>query len=120
MPAWLGSQQKRKGRSSFPACGKRVVFWSANSIFPAETSFALTRLRVLPRVRSPRSRNRRRKRSAETQFELAKGFAMRQAVRHQIWIAALAIVVFFANLGATRLWDQDEAFFARAAVEMHE
>jgi 4-amino-4-deoxy-L-arabinose transferase-like glycosyltransferase len=45
---------------------------------------------------------------------------MRQDVRHQIWIAAIAIAVFFANLGATRLWDQDEAFFARAAVEMHQ
>jgi 4-amino-4-deoxy-L-arabinose transferase-like glycosyltransferase len=45
---------------------------------------------------------------------------MREAVRHQWIIAAVAFVVFFANLGATRLWDQDEAFFARAAVEMHQ
>jgi 4-amino-4-deoxy-L-arabinose transferase-like glycosyltransferase len=45
---------------------------------------------------------------------------MRQTVRHQIWIAGIAAVALFTNLGATRLWDQDEAFFARTAVEMQE
>ncbi len=45
---------------------------------------------------------------------------MRQSVRHQLFIAAVAAVVLFTNLGATRLWDQDEAFFARSAVEMHQ
>ncbi len=45
---------------------------------------------------------------------------MRQSVRHQLLIAAAAAIVFFTNLGATRLWDQDEAFFARSAVEMHQ
>jgi 4-amino-4-deoxy-L-arabinose transferase-like glycosyltransferase len=43
---------------------------------------------------------------------------MRQTVRHQLWIVGIAAVALFANLGATRLWDQDEAFFARTAVEM--
>ena len=28
--------------------------------------------------------------------------------------------MLFTNLGVTRLWDQDEAFFARTAVEMHQ
>jgi len=45
---------------------------------------------------------------------------MRQLVRHQAWIALAAIVICFTNLGATRLWDQDEAYFARCAVEMHQ
>ena len=45
---------------------------------------------------------------------------MRQSVRHQAWIVLAAVVVFFTNLGATRLWDQDEAYFARCAVEMHQ
>jgi len=45
---------------------------------------------------------------------------MRQTVRHQIWIAGIAVIALFTNLGATRLWDQDEAFFARTAVEMRE
>jgi 4-amino-4-deoxy-L-arabinose transferase-like glycosyltransferase len=35
-------------------------------------------------------------------------------------IAAIGLIVFFVNLGATRLWDQDEAYFARTAVEMHQ
>jgi 4-amino-4-deoxy-L-arabinose transferase-like glycosyltransferase len=45
---------------------------------------------------------------------------MREAVRHQLLIAAVAVAVFFTNLGVTRLWDQDEAFFARTAVEMQQ
>ena len=45
---------------------------------------------------------------------------MRLEVRHQLWIAAVAVAVFFVNLGATRFWDQDEAFFARTAVEMQQ
>ncbi len=45
---------------------------------------------------------------------------MRQDLRHQIWIAVTAVAVLFTNLGVARLWDQDEAFFARTAVEMHE
>lgn len=45
---------------------------------------------------------------------------MRLSTRHQLVIAALGAVVFFVNLGATRLWDQDEAYFARTAVEMQQ
>ncbi len=45
---------------------------------------------------------------------------MQTSVRHWVWITVVAAMVFFANLGVTRLWDQDEAFFARTAVEMHE
>lgn len=45
---------------------------------------------------------------------------MQASVRHQIEIFAVGIIVFFSNLGVTRLWDQDEAYFARTAVEMHE
>jgi 4-amino-4-deoxy-L-arabinose transferase-like glycosyltransferase len=45
---------------------------------------------------------------------------MRPQVRHQIWIVAIGAAVFFTNLGVTRLWDQDEAFFARTAVEMQQ
>ncbi|HZZ28575.1 MAG TPA: glycosyltransferase family 39 protein, partial [Pirellulales bacterium] len=45
---------------------------------------------------------------------------MRQTTRNQLWIVGIGIVAFFANLGATRLWDQDEAFFARTAVEMRQ
>jgi 4-amino-4-deoxy-L-arabinose transferase-like glycosyltransferase len=45
---------------------------------------------------------------------------MRQSARHQLWIAGIAALALFANLGATRMWDQDEAFFARTAVEMQQ
>ena len=44
---------------------------------------------------------------------------MREAVRHQLLVAAVAVAVFFTNLGVTRLWDQDEAFFD-ALVRMFE
>ncbi|HZZ71842.1 MAG TPA: glycosyltransferase family 39 protein [Pirellulales bacterium] len=45
---------------------------------------------------------------------------MRQSLQQQAWITLIAILVFFTNLGVTRLWDQDEAYFARCAVEMHQ
>jgi 4-amino-4-deoxy-L-arabinose transferase-like glycosyltransferase len=45
---------------------------------------------------------------------------MRPSTRHQLLITAIGLIVFFVNLGATRLWDQDEAYFARTAVEMHQ
>jgi 4-amino-4-deoxy-L-arabinose transferase-like glycosyltransferase len=45
---------------------------------------------------------------------------MRPSIRHQLLITAIGLIVFFINLGATRLWDQDEAYFARTAVEMHQ
>lgn len=39
--------------------------------------------------------------------------------RDQLLIVGAAAVAMFTNLGATRLWDQDEAYFAGAAAEMH-
>jgi 4-amino-4-deoxy-L-arabinose transferase-like glycosyltransferase len=43
---------------------------------------------------------------------------MRQLLQHQFWIVAAAGVVFFTNLGATRLWDLDEPLYASCAREM--
>jgi 4-amino-4-deoxy-L-arabinose transferase-like glycosyltransferase len=43
---------------------------------------------------------------------------MRQLVRHQLWITAAAALVFFTNLGATCLWDLDEALYTSIAREM--
>lgn len=37
---------------------------------------------------------------------------------HRLLIVGLGIVVFGVNLGATRLWDVDEAIFSQAAAEM--
>ena len=45
---------------------------------------------------------------------------MRQSIKHQLLIFAIAAAALFTNLGATRLWDDDEPFFARTAVEMHQ
>ncbi len=45
---------------------------------------------------------------------------MRPEARHRLLIVLVGVTVFFTNLGATRLWDQDEAFFARTAVEMQQ
>jgi len=45
---------------------------------------------------------------------------MQPLLRHQIWIAALAALVFFFNLGATGLWDEDEPWYATCAREMAE
>lgn len=39
-------------------------------------------------------------------------------LRHQIWIALVASLVFFTCLGAPRLWDDDESKNARCAQEM--
>ena len=44
----------------------------------------------------------------------------RQLLRHQLWIALAAGAVFFTNLGATYLWDQDETLHATCAREMYE
>ncbi len=41
-----------------------------------------------------------------------------RSVRYQLWIVAAAAVVFFTNLGATGLWDLDEAFYSSCAREM--
>jgi 4-amino-4-deoxy-L-arabinose transferase-like glycosyltransferase len=43
---------------------------------------------------------------------------MREQTRYQLWIVAAAGVVFFTNLGATGLWDMDEALYASCAREM--
>ena len=43
---------------------------------------------------------------------------MPRLILQQAVILVVAIVVLFTNLGATRLWDQDEAYFAGAAAEM--
>ncbi len=45
---------------------------------------------------------------------------MSQLVRHQLWIVAAAAVIFFTNLGATALWDEDEPLYASCAREMME
>lgn len=37
---------------------------------------------------------------------------------HQVWIVAIAAMVFFINLGAPRLWDRDEPRNAGCALEM--
>ena len=36
---------------------------------------------------------------------------MSQSARHQAFLAAVSGVIFFVQLGATRLWDVDEAIF---------
>ena len=43
---------------------------------------------------------------------------MSQMVRYQLWVAAAAAVIFFTNLGATALFDMDEALYATCAREM--
>src|SRR5262245_58477872 len=45
---------------------------------------------------------------------------MRASRLHVVIIIATAGLVFFTRLGATDLWDEDEAFFAATAAEMHE
>jgi len=44
---------------------------------------------------------------------------MKRLLGHQAIIIAVAACSYFTALGATRLWDEDEAFFATAAAEMH-
>ena len=39
--------------------------------------------------------------------------------RDWLWVLLAAGVTFFTGLGATRLWDEDEGFFAATAAEMH-
>ncbi|HEV3137813.1 MAG TPA: glycosyltransferase family 39 protein, partial [Pirellulales bacterium] len=41
-------------------------------------------------------------------------------MRSQMLLAALAALMFFSNLGATHLWDIDEAIFSQTAKEMLE
>ncbi len=45
---------------------------------------------------------------------------MSKRIRYQLWIAAAAGVIFFTNLGATGLWDMDEALYASCAREMYQ
>lgn len=44
----------------------------------------------------------------------------RRAFGHRMILVALGVISFGLNLGATRLWDVDEAIFSQAAVEMLE
>ncbi len=44
---------------------------------------------------------------------------MKRILGHQTLIIVVAAAMNFTALGATRLWDEDEAFFATAAAEMH-
>lgn len=39
--------------------------------------------------------------------------------RARWWVLLAALVTFVTGLGATRLWDEDEGWFAATAVEMH-
>ncbi len=41
-----------------------------------------------------------------------------QTLRHHLWIIAAAALVFFTNLGAVALWDEDEPLYATCAREM--
>lgn len=43
---------------------------------------------------------------------------MPQLIRHQAWIILAGLCVFFVNLGAPRLWDEDEPKNAECAREM--
>ncbi|MCY2986402.1 MAG: glycosyltransferase family 39 protein [Planctomycetota bacterium] len=45
---------------------------------------------------------------------------MRQQLFHQFLIAAVTILVYFTNLGAAGLWDEDEPIYASCAREMLE
>src|SRR6516164_2788367 len=45
---------------------------------------------------------------------------MPKQVRQGLILIAVAAAVFLPRLGATRLWDDDETFFAQAAREMYE
>ena len=41
-------------------------------------------------------------------------------LRHQLLLVLICAVTFLVKLGGTQLWDDDETFFARCAVEMQE
>ena len=43
---------------------------------------------------------------------------MSESTRHRLFLAAIAALVFFVNLGGSHLWDVDEAIFSQAAAEM--
>jgi 4-amino-4-deoxy-L-arabinose transferase-like glycosyltransferase len=43
---------------------------------------------------------------------------MSESTRHQLLLLLLCVVAFLTNLGGTHLWDEDEAYFGSAAMEM--
>ena len=43
---------------------------------------------------------------------------MSESTRHRLFLAAIAALVFFVNLGGSHLWDVDEAIFSQSAAEM--
>ncbi|WLD14622.1 ArnT family glycosyltransferase [Planctellipticum variicoloris] len=45
---------------------------------------------------------------------------MTESLRHQAFLIAICAAVFLPNLGATHLWEEDEAYFGRTAREMLE
>ncbi|HEY1786369.1 MAG TPA: glycosyltransferase family 39 protein [Pirellulales bacterium] len=45
---------------------------------------------------------------------------MSESTRHRLFLAAIASLVFFVNLGGSHLWDVDETIFSQAAAEMHQ
>jgi len=40
-------------------------------------------------------------------------------MRYAFWVSIVCLIVLFPGLGATRLWDHDEGYFAGTAAEMH-
>jgi 4-amino-4-deoxy-L-arabinose transferase-like glycosyltransferase len=44
---------------------------------------------------------------------------MNRSFTHHLLIVGIASAMYFTVLGQTNLWDEDEAFFATAAAEMH-
>ncbi len=43
---------------------------------------------------------------------------MSESMKHQCWLVVICAVIYLPNLGATHLWDEDEAYFASTAREM--
>lgn len=65
-----------------------------------------------------RNRNERQDASAGV-FTLLTGTEMKDHHRHQLWLLVIAAAVLLTGLHTTRLWDQDEGYFASTAAEMH-
>ena len=45
---------------------------------------------------------------------------MSESTPHRLFLAAIAALVFFVNLGGSHLWDVDEAIFSQTAAEMYQ
>jgi len=45
---------------------------------------------------------------------------MSESTLHRLFLAAIASLVFFVNLGGSHLWDVDETIFSQAAAEMYQ